>query len=244
MPAWRKAGLLDGNVGLVDQCLDAGDGGQAVVVEAQRCQFEHCVVPGHVGVVPRHPGDLCAVGLPAGVHVKVLSVGQFLRPLFALRVDDRQAVCAFVGVYKHDPFAVGREGGRGHVAELRGDRFGRSAGKRLPPQPSFLGDKVDVSMAHAEIAAAIADPRPHRECRGQVARRLSGRRAGQHAAARASFEPDEGIGVPGHVGETQALGQAGRLDRAGPKAVLFDRLRRHSRFLSVGGWFNSQIGSM
>ena len=87
------------------------------------------------------------------------------------------------------------------MSKLRCDRLRISSGQRLAVEPALLGDKVHVSLVDSKVTASIADLGAHRTRGGQIARRLSWRRADQHALGRASLQPDQclAVTIPLHV---------------------------------------------
>ena len=144
--------------------------------------------PGHGGEVPFHPRQPVTGGRPHGLRVEVGALSRDGRPRAARRVDDGEPVRVVLAVDVGDPATVRRDGGRGHLAEARGEALGGAGGQRLTPE-RVAADEHDPLGGDIEVTAAVPQARAHVHADGEVLGRPAP--AHQHAAAAAPLEPDD-----------------------------------------------------
>ena len=197
----RKRRLKDSHRFTAGQRPHVRQTGSAVAAGLHRRHLEQRALPRHLRMLPLHPGEPVSLRVPARLHVEIRARCQFLRPRLPRGIHDGQAIHILIRVHEDHPAAVRRHRWRRGVPECRRQRLCRSAGQGLPVQPPAGLAEIDPTARDAKIAAAVADPRPHRQ-RRQIPRRLLARRqAHQHPPVRAPLQPHQGlaVAVPRHV---------------------------------------------
>jgi len=92
-------GLESGRGGAAVQKMDFRTGFAAII---QQREHQARAVPGHVGMVPFHPGGCIAVRAPGGLHIKIRARGNNSRPAAPVQTDDSQNIALFIRMDEQD----------------------------------------------------------------------------------------------------------------------------------------------
>ena len=101
-------------------------------------------------------------GCQVGCMTKVRAISQFARECLAVGIHKRDAINMLITVYKGDPLSVGRDCGRGIIAECRRYRPWGAARERLTVEPA-VSSKEDFARAECKGAAAVTNAPCHIE---------------------------------------------------------------------------------
>ena len=147
-------------------------------------------------------------GRQVGCMTKVRAISQFSRERLAVGIHKRDAINMLIAVYIGDPPSVGRDCGRGIIAECRRYRPWGAARERLTVEPA-VSSKEDFARAECEGAAAVTNaPRhiepPIRKIAGCLATGLRQ----QYTCLATAFPPNKGVAnvIPLNIAQIDATG--------------------------------------
>ena len=229
----RKDRLKNGNILISIEQLHLAEGAHFRVKGSQE---ELCAIPGHIRVIPLHPGEQLAIGAHRWLHVKIRALLEDPGPLAAIQRGDGDHVFVFVSVDENDKALIRRDHRRGAGSECWGDRARQSFRVRLVVEPPVAFGKGRSLPPGKEISAAVADPAGGVEIAAEVKSRVARGLGKQAGLAVQRLRPKQEIVVRGplHIVQADAPCQHGGRDRGGPETVG-ESLFRHSspRLLNV-----------
>ena len=146
--------------------------------------------------------------MPAGLHVEVTASGQFLRPVLAFCIRQRDEIFPIGGMDEDHLASIRRDSGAGGLSP------GRSEGYGIPPSErattdATLGGEESKATGKGKVASPIAHSRPNFPFDDEILWRLAGRSLpGEHSLPGSAFPPYEGVvsGVPEHVAQAEGIG--------------------------------------